>query len=50
MERFRQHDERVLASQYPVYDDDAALLQSAQEARADLERLFRADVGHEEAH
>jgi glutathione-regulated potassium-efflux system protein KefB len=30
VERFRQHDERVLASQYPVYDDDAALLQSAQ--------------------
>ena len=45
VERFRQHDERVLASQYPVYDDDAALLQTAQEAREDLERLFRADVG-----
>lgn len=44
VERFRQHDERVLASQYPVYDDEAALLQSAQEARADLERLFQADV------
>jgi len=46
--RFREHDERVLASQYPVYDDDAALLQSAQEARADLMRLFEADTGDDE--
>ena len=44
VERFRQHDERVLANQYPVYDDEAALLQSAKESRADLERLFQADV------
>ncbi|HEY0181040.1 MAG TPA: monovalent cation:proton antiporter-2 (CPA2) family protein [Dokdonella sp.] len=49
VERFRRHDERVLANQYPVYDDEAALLQSAQEARADLERLFRADVEQENA-
>jgi glutathione-regulated potassium-efflux system protein KefB len=46
--RFREHDERVLANQYPVYDDDAALLQSAKESRADLERLFQADVAHDE--
>jgi glutathione-regulated potassium-efflux system protein KefB len=43
--RFREHDERVLATQYPVYDDEAALLQSAREAREDLERLFQADLG-----
>ncbi|MGA8278305.1 MAG: monovalent cation:proton antiporter-2 (CPA2) family protein [Rhodanobacteraceae bacterium] len=43
VERFRQHDERVLSEQYPVYDDEAALIQSAREARADLERLFEAD-------
>ncbi|MGA9342135.1 MAG: monovalent cation:proton antiporter-2 (CPA2) family protein [Rhodanobacteraceae bacterium] len=43
VERFRQHDERVLGEQYPVYDDEAALLQSAREARIDLERLFEAD-------
>jgi len=43
--RFREHDERVLANQYPVYDDEAALLQSAQEARDDLVRLFEADTG-----
>ena len=45
--RFREHDERVLADQYPVYDDEAALLQSAREARADLERLFRSDLADE---
>jgi glutathione-regulated potassium-efflux system protein KefB len=42
--RFREHDEHVLANQYPVYDDEAALLQSARESREDLERLFQADV------
>ncbi|MBO9664490.1 monovalent cation:proton antiporter-2 (CPA2) family protein [Dokdonella sp.] len=48
VQRFRQHDERVLANQYPIYDDEAALLQSAKEARADLERLFRADTEQED--
>ena len=47
VQRFRAHDERVLANQYPVYDDDAALLQTAQEARDDLMRLFEADVGED---
>jgi glutathione-regulated potassium-efflux system protein KefB len=47
--RFRMHDERVLANQYPVYDDEAALLQSAQESRDDLMRLFEADTGDDEA-
>jgi len=47
VERFRKHDERVLANQYPVYDDEAALLQSAKESRADLERLFEADVARD---
>lgn len=45
VQRFREHDERVLAAQYPVYDDEAALLQGAREAREDLERLFQADLG-----
>lgn len=44
VQRFRKHDQHLLESQYLVYDDAAALLQSAQEARVDLERLFRADV------
>ena len=48
LRRFREHDERVLLNQYPVYDDAAALLQSTQEARADLQRLFEVDSGEEE--
>ena len=48
LRRFREHDERVLANQYPVYDDEAALLQSTKEARADLQRLFEVDSGEEE--
>ena len=49
VQRFREHDERVLATQYPVYDDEAALLQTAQESRADLERLFQADATRHKA-
>ena len=41
---FREHDERVLVNQYPVYDDETALLQTTQEARADLQRLFEVDA------
>ncbi|HSS06078.1 MAG TPA: monovalent cation:proton antiporter-2 (CPA2) family protein, partial [Rhodanobacteraceae bacterium] len=38
LRRFREHDERVLANQYPVYDDETALLQTTKEAREDLQR------------
>jgi len=48
LRRFREHDERVLASQYPVYDDETALLQTTKEARADLQRLFEVDTSEEE--
>ena len=41
--RFREHDEALLREQYLVYDDDAAVTQSARQARADLMRLFEAD-------
>jgi glutathione-regulated potassium-efflux system protein KefB len=41
---FREHDERVLANQYPVYDDETALLQTTKEAREDLQRLFEVDA------
>ena len=41
--RFRDHDEALLREQYLVYDDDAAVTQSARQARADLMRLFEAD-------
>ncbi|HEX5122961.1 MAG TPA: monovalent cation:proton antiporter-2 (CPA2) family protein [Rhodanobacteraceae bacterium] len=45
LRRFREHDEKVLANQYPVYDDETALLQTTQEARDDLQRLFEVDTG-----
>jgi glutathione-regulated potassium-efflux system protein KefB len=44
-ERFRQHDENLLLAQHMVYDDEAALIQTSQEARKDLEQLFAADLG-----
>ena len=40
---FRKRDEQLLRDQHLVYDDDAALLQTAQEALKDLDRLFEAD-------
>ena len=50
VEKFREHDAELLKAQYLVYDDEAALMQSAQEALVDLERLFEADrAGENEA-
>jgi voltage-gated potassium channel Kch len=43
--RFRAHDEALLQTQHQVYDDEAALIQTSQEARRDLEQLFAADQG-----
>jgi voltage-gated potassium channel Kch len=43
--RFRDHDEALLRSQYLVYEDEAALIQTSQEARRELEQLFGADRG-----
>jgi glutathione-regulated potassium-efflux system protein KefB len=43
-QRFRDHDEALLASQHLIYDDEAALLESAKQARSELEQLFEADV------
>jgi glutathione-regulated potassium-efflux system ancillary protein KefC/glutathione-regulated potassium-efflux system protein KefB len=42
--QFRQHDEDLLKRQYLVYDDEAAVIQTSREARADLMRLFEADI------
>ena len=42
-ERFRVHDEQMLREQYLVYDDEAALIASSQQALQDLEKLFAAD-------
>jgi len=43
VERFRQHDERMLAAQHLVYDDEAKLVQSTHEWIAELEQLFAED-------
>ncbi|MFH1601057.1 MAG: monovalent cation:proton antiporter-2 (CPA2) family protein [Pseudomonadota bacterium] len=48
-ERFRQHDELLLRRQHLVYDDEAALVASSQEALVDLETLFEADLSPDEA-
>lgn len=44
VDAFRSHDEELLHKQYLVYDDDAALVQTAHEALLDLEQLFEADA------
>lgn len=45
--RFKAHDESVLRTQHRLYDDDAKIIQSNQEARAELARLFEADEERE---
>jgi glutathione-regulated potassium-efflux system protein KefB len=42
--KFREHDEALLANQHLIYDDEAALLESAKQARSELEQLFEADI------
>ncbi|SDH91019.1 monovalent cation:proton antiporter-2 (CPA2) family protein [Pseudomonas panipatensis] len=42
--RFRRHDEDVLTAQYAVYDDAKAVIQTAREARRELETLFEGDL------
>ena len=49
MHRFRAHDETLLAKQHLIYDDEAALLESARRARSELEQLFEADVAPDAA-
>ncbi|MBS0193816.1 MAG: cation:proton antiporter [Proteobacteria bacterium] len=44
VERFRAYDEKLLAEQYLVHDDESALIQTAQEARRELQDLFQADA------
>ncbi|MGH8040251.1 MAG: monovalent cation:proton antiporter-2 (CPA2) family protein [Stenotrophomonas sp.] len=44
VERFREHDEKLLRDQYLVYDDEAAVIQTSRDARADLMHLFEADA------
>lgn len=44
IQRFTEHDEQVLEAQGRVRDDRAKVMQTAQEARKELERLFESDV------
>lgn len=48
-ERFRDHDEALLRAQHLVYDDEGALVATAQEALRELETLFSADSAPEVA-
>ena len=48
IQRFKQHDEQVLAAQYLVRDDAAKVMQTAQEARAELATLFQSDSAEQE--
>jgi glutathione-regulated potassium-efflux system protein KefB len=41
--RFRAHDESLLETQYAFHDDEDKLVQTSQEAQAELETLFEAD-------
>ena len=47
--RFKRHDEQVLQAQHAIYDDEAKVMQTAQEARAELARLFECDRQDEKA-
>ncbi|MCO8160863.1 monovalent cation:proton antiporter-2 (CPA2) family protein [Pseudomonas sp. 21LCFQ010] len=49
IQRFKCHDEAVLAEQHKVYDDAAKVLQTAREARKELEQLFETDRLEEQA-
>ncbi|MCF8972732.1 NAD-binding protein, partial [Pseudomonas edaphica] len=49
IDRFKNHDHQLLAAQHAVYDDAAKVLQSAQEARTELARLFEMDRLQEES-
>jgi glutathione-regulated potassium-efflux system protein KefB len=43
VDRFREHDIRLLKAQYLVYDDDARMMQTSREALNDLMHIFDAD-------
>ena len=49
IETFKQHDEQVLEAQRAIYDDAAKVMQTAQEAREELARLFEADQTQEDS-
>jgi glutathione-regulated potassium-efflux system ancillary protein KefC/glutathione-regulated potassium-efflux system protein KefB len=43
VERFRQHDQRILLEQYAIKDDEEKLIAAARESARQLEQLFAAD-------
>jgi glutathione-regulated potassium-efflux system protein KefB len=49
IKRFKHHDEQVLEAQHAIYDDAVKVKQTAQEARAELARLFEFDQLEEQA-
>ncbi|WP_431634704.1 monovalent cation:proton antiporter-2 (CPA2) family protein [Dyella sp. KULCS107] len=49
VERFRRHDEKLLKTQYLVYDDETRLVQTSIEALSDLQKLLDADMSPEAA-
>lgn len=49
VQRFREHDAQLLRAQHLVYDDEAAVMQTSRDARADLMQLFEADAGDDAA-
>jgi glutathione-regulated potassium-efflux system protein KefB len=49
IKRFKHHDEQVLEAQHAIYDDAVKVKQTAQEARAELARLFESDQLEEQA-
>ncbi|WP_306422003.1 NAD-binding protein [Marinobacterium sedimentorum] len=44
IKRFQRHDEELLKAQQLVHDDKTAVIQTARDARAELETLFESDV------
>lgn len=48
IERFEEHDAKTLQGQREARDDEQKLIQSAQLAAKELEKLFEADTGPEE--
>jgi len=43
VELFREHDERMLIKTHAIYDDEHQLIQTTQQATAELEEVFEAD-------
>jgi glutathione-regulated potassium-efflux system protein KefB len=44
VELFHQHDELLLKKQQAIYKDESALIQTAKQARAELQELFETDA------